>query len=166
MNFHVADWYVDVAANRIRKGHQDVKLESKVMTLLVYLAQHQGEVVSREQLEADVWVDRVISYDALTSCITRLRKVLGDDSRQPAYIETVPKKGYRMIAPVQWMETEPSAGTAALPRHSNRLKPIAISIVLALTVILVITAITLFTPPLDTGKNIGDTGDAIRQPEQ
>ena len=102
MNFHVADWYVDVDSNRIQSGQQDIKLESRVMTLLVYLAKNQGTVVSREQLEADVWSGRVISYDALTSCITRLRKVLGDDSRKPVYIETVPKKGYRLIAPVSW----------------------------------------------------------------
>ena len=88
MNFHVADWYVDVDSNRIQSGQQDIKLESRVMTLLVYLAKNQGTVVSREQLEADVWSGRVISYDALTSCITRLRKVLGDDSRKPVYIET------------------------------------------------------------------------------
>jgi TolB-like protein/DNA-binding winged helix-turn-helix (wHTH) protein len=102
MNFHVADWYVDVDSNRIQCGQQDIKLESRVMTLLVYLAKNQGSVISREQLEADVWSGRVISYDALTSCITRLRKVLGDDSRKPLYIETVPKKGYRLIAPVSW----------------------------------------------------------------
>ena len=105
MNFHVADWYVDTEANRIQYGDQDIKLESKVMSLLVYLAKNQGNVVSREQLEADVWANRVISYDALTSCITRLRKVLGDDSRNPVYIETVPKKGYRLIAPVRWANT-------------------------------------------------------------
>jgi len=114
MNFQVADWYVDVDANRIMRrdkpGHehrndtdsQYIKLEGKVMSLLVYLARNQGSVISRDQLEAEVWSDRVISYDALTSCITRLRKVLGDDSRNPAYIETVPKKGYRLIATVTW----------------------------------------------------------------
>ncbi|PCJ88370.1 MAG: hypothetical protein COA54_03655 [Thiotrichaceae bacterium] len=102
MNFFIADWYVDVDTNRIHNAEQDIKLEGKVMTLLVYLANHPGEVISRNQLEADVWTDRVISYDALTSCITRLRKVLGDDSRKPLYIETVPKKGYRLIASVRW----------------------------------------------------------------
>lgn len=120
MNFHVADWYVDVDANRIQYDNQDIKLESKVMTLLVYLAHHQGEVISREQLEADVWSDRVISYDALTSCITRLRKVLGDDSRQPLYIETVPKKGYRLIAPIRWHDV---TQTSAKEKHEDTVNP-------------------------------------------
>ena len=117
MNFQVADWYVNANTNRIHNDIQDIKLETKVMTLLVYLAQHQGHVISRSQLEADVWTDRVISYDALTSCITRLRKVLGDDSRKPRYIETVPKKGYRLIAPVQWLDTEKN--TAADVKQSD-----------------------------------------------
>ena len=116
MNFQVADWYVDVDANRIQSRdesgsdteQQSIKLESKVMALLVYLAENQGSVVSREQLEANVWSNRVISYDALTSCITRLRKVLGDDSRNPAYIETVAKKGYCLIAAVSWDDTAPA----------------------------------------------------------
>ncbi|MFK5891925.1 MAG: winged helix-turn-helix domain-containing protein, partial [Pseudomonadota bacterium] len=62
----------------------------------------QGDVVSREQLETAVWAEQVTGYDALTTCLTRLRKALGDNSRQPQYIETVTKKGYRLIAPVHW----------------------------------------------------------------
>ena len=116
MNFFIADWYVDVDTNRIHSGKQDIKLEGKVMTLLVYLANHPGEVISRNQLEADIWTDRVISYDALTSCITRLRKVLGDDSRNPLYIETVPKKGYRLIASVRWAND-----TQANDKHSSKI---------------------------------------------
>jgi TolB-like protein/DNA-binding winged helix-turn-helix (wHTH) protein len=160
MNFHVADWYVDVDANRIQSGQQDIKLESKVMTLLVYLAQHQGEVISREQLEADVWVDRVISYDALTSCITRLRKVLGDDSRQPAYIETVPKKGYRLIAPVHWGEQKPGA-TAEIPlRNSSSIKSVRSIAVITLVVLIAITALTIFTRSPENTDKAGTSYDA------
>jgi TolB-like protein/DNA-binding winged helix-turn-helix (wHTH) protein len=121
MNFHVADWYVDIDANRIHCDEQAIKLESKVMSLLIYLAKNQGNVVSREQLEAEVWTDRVISYDALTSCITRLRKVLGDDSRNPHFIETVPKKGYRLIAPVRWGNTTSTPTPTPTPTPNNNL---------------------------------------------
>ena len=159
MNFHVADWYVDVDANRIQNDQQDIKLESKVMTLLVYLAQHQGDVVSREQLEADVWVDRVISYDALTSCITRLRKVLGDDSRQPAYIETVPKKGYRLIAPVRWTDQKSAAGTEISPGITSSMKSISSRNMIALVVILTLAALTLFILTPEISENVGETSD-------
>lgn len=129
MNFFIADWYVDVDTNRIHNSEQDIKLEGKVMTLLVYLANHPGEVISRNQLEADVWTDRVISYDALTSCITRLRKVLGDDSRKPHYIETVPKKGYRLIASVRWAKdaqaNDKQSSTRQTSNKQNADQPLA-----------------------------------------
>lgn len=111
MNFYVSNWYVDVDGNQIVSDGQQIKLESKVMALLVFLASHQGDVMSREQLETAVWTDQVTGYDALTTCLTRLRKALGDNSRQPQYIETVTKKGYRLIAAVRWDKTSktPSA---------------------------------------------------------
>lgn len=140
MNFHVADWYVDVDSNRIQSGQQDIKLESRVMTLLVYLAENQGSVVSREQLEADVWSGRVISYDALTSCITRLRKVLGDDSRKPVYIETVPKKGYRLIAPVSWNNADVTAEENAQDRETGRKRPVPVTNIM-LTVLVLLLAV-------------------------
>jgi TolB-like protein/DNA-binding winged helix-turn-helix (wHTH) protein/Tfp pilus assembly protein PilF len=173
MNFHVADWYVDVDANRIQSGEQDIKLESKVMTLLVYLAQHQGDVISREQLEADVWVDRVISYDALTSCITRLRKVLGDDSRQPAYIETVPKKGYRLIAPVRWTEqtqmpatesampltSDVNSGTQASSIQANSKKSIRRVFLAGMLLVLAVAAMIIISSPPETSDSIGELSD-------
>jgi TolB-like protein/DNA-binding winged helix-turn-helix (wHTH) protein/Tfp pilus assembly protein PilF len=71
--------------------------------LLVYLARRPDEVISREELEGAVWQGTVVSYDSLTGAIRKLRGVLQDDRRRPLYIETVPKRGYRFIAPVQAM---------------------------------------------------------------
>jgi TolB-like protein/DNA-binding winged helix-turn-helix (wHTH) protein len=151
MNFHVADWYVDVDSNRIQSGQQDIKLESRVMTLLVYLAENQGSVVSREQLEADVWSGRVISYDALTSCITRLRKVLGDDSRKPVYIETVPKKGYRLIAPVSWNNADNTVKENVQHRETGRKRPIPVTnIIVAVLLLLVAVAAIVIIPSQTT----------------
>ncbi len=96
--------------DRIRRGDTEHKLESKMMAVLVYLATRAGEVVTREELERDVWHGRIVGYDALTSCVTKLRKILGDDSRRPRYIETIAKKGYRLIAavnPTQAARVEP-----------------------------------------------------------
>lgn len=160
MNFHVAEWYVDVDSNRIQSGEQDIKLESKVMTLLVYLAKHQGSVVSREQLETDVWSGRVISYDALTSCITRLRKVLGDDSRKPIYIETVPKKGYRLIAAVTWnSETDKQNVVTELDRKTDNKILVRYTL---FTVLLILAAITAFFT-IPTQKNISDNPVSVSE---
>jgi adenylate cyclase len=99
--FQVADWEVDPASGWIRRGGITRKLEPRVMDLLVVLAQQPGVVVAREELEARVWSGMVVGYDALSSAMIKLRKALGDDPHHPLYIETLPKKGYRLIAPVQ-----------------------------------------------------------------
>ena len=98
--FYLADWYIDPASGRVSRAGEEHKLEPKVMSVLVYLAERQGEVVSREELEARLWPNVVVSYDSLSTSIIKLRKALGDNSRHPDYIETISKKGYRCIASV------------------------------------------------------------------
>ena len=111
--FQVADWEVDPASGWIRRGGITRKLEPRVMDLLVVLAQRPGVVVAREELEARVWSGMVVGYDALSSAMIKLRKALGDDPHHPRFIETLPKKGYRLIAPVE--PGEAPASTDAAP---------------------------------------------------
>jgi len=99
-SFRVAEWLVDPATGRIRSGDTELKLEPKVMDVLVYLAERQGEVISREELESAVWAGTVVGYDAVTGSMLKLRKAFGDDRRNPRIIETLSKKGYRLIATV------------------------------------------------------------------
>ena len=108
--FRVGEWRVDPAASYIKRGGATSKLEPQVMDVLVYLASHADEVVSREKLEAVVWVNRVVGQDALTDTILKLRKAFYDDPRAPEIIETVSTRGYRMVATVQ---TEPAPGGLA-----------------------------------------------------
>jgi TolB-like protein/DNA-binding winged helix-turn-helix (wHTH) protein/Tfp pilus assembly protein PilF len=98
--FQVGDWIADPDSGRLYREGAEVKLEPKVMNVLVCLVQHQGRVVSREDLEANVWAGMVVGYDAISGSIIKLRKALGDDSHHPQYIETISKRGYRLIAPV------------------------------------------------------------------
>ncbi len=86
------------------------------MAVLVCLAQQAGNVVSREQLEAEVWSGRIVGYDSLSNAIIKLRKAFGDSSRQPEIIETIPKKGYRLIAEVKPVNSTQS--TASPVQHS------------------------------------------------
>jgi len=113
--FYLNDWYVDVAGNRLQRGAHDVKIEAKVMEVLAYLASRSGELVTREELERDVWAGRIVGYESLTSTINKLRKALNDNSRDPHYIETVSKKGYRLIATVKPDEGAPVVASDTLP---------------------------------------------------
>jgi adenylate cyclase len=99
--FTVGDWLVDARANELRRDAATVKLEPKVMRVLCVLAERPGSVVAREDLESRVWAGMVVTPDALTNTIIKLRKVFGDDSRHPRYIETISKTGYRLIAEVK-----------------------------------------------------------------
>jgi DNA-binding winged helix-turn-helix (wHTH) protein len=98
--FRLADWHVEPASQRISRGSETAKLEPKAMSVLVYLAQRPGEVVTREELEGAVWSDTVVGYDALSNTIIKLRKAFGDQARNPRIIETISKTGYRLIAEV------------------------------------------------------------------
>jgi TolB-like protein/Tfp pilus assembly protein PilF len=80
------------------RAGQEVRLEPKVMRVLAYLVERHGEVVSRHDLEANVWTGVIVTDDAVTNTIIKLRKALGDDARKPRYIETIAKAGYRLIA--------------------------------------------------------------------
>src|SRR5689334_23586707 len=96
----VGDWEIDPALNELRRDGEAVRLEPKVAELLLKLAQRPGEVCSREELLAAVWSGVVVGDDALTQAVIKLRKALGDDAHKPVYIETISKRGYRLIASV------------------------------------------------------------------
>lgn len=93
--------------NRLARGGDEVRVEPKVMQVLEVLAETPGEVVPREILAARVWPDVFVSDDVLHRAIRELRRVFGDDSARPDYIETIRKRGYRLIAPV--LRDAPSA---------------------------------------------------------
>lgn len=98
--FLVLDWLVSPREGLLSRGDESVHLEPKAMEVLVYLAQRPGEVITREQLERDVWHGAVVGYDAVTNTVIKLRKALQDSARQPRYIATIPKRGYQLIAPI------------------------------------------------------------------
>lgn len=96
----VGDWRVDPGAGQISKGGETVRLEARTMRLLLCLAEHAGEVVSIDDLLRDVWAGVIVTPDSVYQAVASLRRQLGDDSKNPAYIATVPRLGYRMVASV------------------------------------------------------------------
>jgi len=98
--FRLGDWFVQPAQCRLSKDGQTRQVRPKVMDLLTYLAANAGEVVSKDQLLTDVWKSEAVSESALTRTVTELRQALGDAAHEPRLLETIPKRGYRLIGPV------------------------------------------------------------------
>ena len=98
--FRIGECLIEPRQNRIVRGEIEVRLEPRVMDVLVCLAEHAGEVVSRETLNAQVWGNVIVTDQAVTNCISELRHHLGDDRSAHRVIETIPKRGYRLTAPV------------------------------------------------------------------
>ncbi|MCI0390079.1 MAG: winged helix-turn-helix domain-containing protein [Acidobacteria bacterium] len=117
-DFRVGDWLVQPRLNRVSGQLGSEKLEPRIMAALVFLAGHAGMTVTRDQLVEQLWDGAHVTEDALNRSISKLRKVFGDDPKNPAVIETIPKVGYRLIAPV--VIESPRAKT---PAHSNAQLP-------------------------------------------
>jgi len=109
--FRLEDWLVHPAEGTLSSDGHLVRLEPRVMDVLVYLAAEPGEVVSKEDLLEAVWGGSYVEEGVLTQAIHGLRKALGDDARQPRFIQTIPKRGYRLVASV----SIESAGPVPVP---------------------------------------------------
>jgi DNA-binding winged helix-turn-helix (wHTH) protein/TolB-like protein/Flp pilus assembly protein TadD len=116
----IGEWAADPERNTLVRGRETVRIEPKAMDVLMVLAGRADGVVAREELLAAVWPKVVVGDEALTQSIIKLRRALGDDPRSPAYIETIAKRGYRLIAPVRQAGALPSApARAATPPPPN-----------------------------------------------
>jgi TolB-like protein/DNA-binding winged helix-turn-helix (wHTH) protein len=100
-DFQVGPWLIEPSLNAVSHNGESIHLSPKVMGVLVCLAQHPGQSVSKEDLLQTVWPDTFVSDDVLKGSISELRRVLEDDVREPTIIQTIPKRGYRLVARVQ-----------------------------------------------------------------
>jgi len=101
--------------NCLERAGQTHRLEPKIMQVLLALADHPGEVVSKEQLFRRVWPDTFVSDEVLTRSISELRKTFEDNPRESTYIQTIPKSGYRLVAPVTLPAETKNRGAADKP---------------------------------------------------
>lgn len=98
--FRVGEWKVAPELNSIERDGHSLHLEPKIMQVLVVLAEKSGDVLSKEQILRKVWPETFVSEEVLTRSISELRRVFEDNPRAPTYIQTIPKGGYRLLAPV------------------------------------------------------------------
>jgi TolB-like protein/DNA-binding winged helix-turn-helix (wHTH) protein/Flp pilus assembly protein TadD len=98
--FRLGEWLVDPSTDRVQRDGRTRSLQPKFMQLLTFLAEHKGEVISRERILDQVWAKHYVADGTLRHAIAVLRQTLGDDVHSPRYIETISTKGYRLIADV------------------------------------------------------------------
>jgi TolB-like protein/DNA-binding winged helix-turn-helix (wHTH) protein/tetratricopeptide (TPR) repeat protein len=113
----VGEWIADPALDLLIRGAESVKLEPRTMSVLVHLMQRRLRVVSQSELESAVWTGVVVTPQSVYQAIAQLRRVFGDDAREPRYIATVPRKGYRLIATVEPIVEDEPRTDGAQPRQ-------------------------------------------------
>jgi DNA-binding winged helix-turn-helix (wHTH) protein len=109
-SFHFEGFHLDPGGRQLRRDDARVELNTRYLDALTLLVSEQGKLVSKDRFFQEVWRGVPVTDEALTQCISTLRKQLGDDAASPRFIETVPKHGYRFIAPV----------TPAAPDHPTQ----------------------------------------------
>jgi TolB-like protein/DNA-binding winged helix-turn-helix (wHTH) protein/tetratricopeptide (TPR) repeat protein len=118
--FRIGDWRIDPALDEISCDGRTIKLEPRTMCVLVCLARRAGEVVSVDDLLDAVWKDVVVTQYSVYQAVAALRRSFGDDPKAPTYIDNVPRRGYRLLAPVAVPATSPPAEAAAEPALAER----------------------------------------------
>src|SRR5262249_43738495 len=117
-DFRLGDWLVQPAQCRLSSDDRTIQVRDKVMDLLTYLSEGAGEVVSKEPLLDHVWGWTAVSESALTRTVAELRQALGDDADDPRLLETIQKRGYRLIGAIAPVER--ATGHAAAPARRSR----------------------------------------------
>ena len=144
----VGKWLVEPMLNRISCMGEIVRIEPQNIKLLLRLAAPAGAVISLEEIERDVWRGLAVTPNSVYQSVAQLRRALGDDKAKPTYIETVPRKGYRLVAPVSLEAATPSSeeapelrlpikvqaesGTRGREQRLVRVSSIALSVAVAL----------------------------------
>jgi DNA-binding winged helix-turn-helix (wHTH) protein len=109
------DVVVDRRSYRVLKGGQVVPLGPRAFDLLWDLLDNAGRVVGKEELFERVWRGVAVTDNALTRAVKELRDAIGDDARAPRYVETIPRRGYRFVAPVRTGAPPSKVVLAVLP---------------------------------------------------
>lgn len=100
-DLRIGEWLFEAELHQLTGPEDSVHLEPRTTAVLLELVEHAGRVRTREELLDAVWGDAFVGEAVLTHCIWELRKAFADDAKNPSFIQTVPRRGYRLVAPVR-----------------------------------------------------------------
>jgi len=122
-SFRFDRFELEPAERQLRRDGVPVELSARYLDALALLVAEAGRLVSKDRFMDEVWRGIPVTDEALTQCIRTLRRQLGDDAVRPRFIETVPKHGYRFVAPVERVNEKPAVGAAPAPAPVATLSP-------------------------------------------
>ena len=138
------DVEVDCASLRVQKSGSLRKITPRAFEVLVYLLEHSGRILDKQELFDELWGKKFVTDNALTRIIKEVRQVIGDDAEAPRYIETIPKRGYRFIAEVTNVGAEPLTDTeqttSSTGTPANRATPRRRTLFIALATLVIAAA--------------------------
>jgi DNA-binding winged helix-turn-helix (wHTH) protein/Tol biopolymer transport system component len=122
--FRFGKFEVDLRTKELRKGGTKLRLTGQPFEVLTILLEHAGQMVTREELQARLWPDTFVDVEHnLNTAIKKIREALGDSAESPLFIETLPRRGYRFIAPVDGLrqvEQDTGSGLAAIAKPQSK----------------------------------------------
>jgi eukaryotic-like serine/threonine-protein kinase len=151
---HFGVYELDRDAMELRKHGAPIRLQEQPFRVLAMLAERPGEVITREELQAQIWGNTFVDFDqSLNKAVNRVREALNDNAGTPQYIETVPRRGYRFVAPAVAPQAEAPAPTAPVSTVSVEIpaqarsdkSPSRTVLIAALAVAVVLAAIAIAT---------------------
>jgi len=136
---------LDVRAGELRKNGVKLRLQGQPLQVLAALLKRPGELVTREELRAQIWqADTFVDFDhSLHNAIARIREVLGDSAETPRYIETLPRRGYRFVAHVEGISTREPERSAETVQPSEAPAPLARSKARAALAVALLTVVMI-----------------------
>jgi eukaryotic-like serine/threonine-protein kinase len=116
---------LDLKAGELYKDGRRLRLQEQPFRILEMLVEHSGEVVTREELQKKLWPnDTIVEFDhSINAAIKRLRDALGDTAEEPKYVETVARRGYRLVVPVEWEEGSPAGSVQPVAAAAKASEP-------------------------------------------
>lgn len=147
----------DLKTAELHKNGYRIHLQPQPARVLALLLGHAGELVTREEIQEEIWGNEVfVDFEKnLNFAVKQIREALGDDAEKPAYIETLPKRGYRFIAPVEGLVSRAALETPGAPVvRTKRLIAIVAAVAVALALVVVLGWRVFFAPPLLGEKDV------------
>jgi len=125
--YRFGPFVIDRASYRLRRGSDAIELSPKALDLLFLFAERAGQLVTKDDMLTALWPGLAVTDNALTQVVSDVRQALGDDSAKPAYVETVPRRGYRFVARVEPVAGDELSAAPAPAGTPHGLRTIAIA---------------------------------------